>query len=47
MAFVTWTAAALALLAAWLIARERAAIRTTLRMRFAAALPPAAEVEMA
>lgn len=44
MSLVTWTCAALAALAAWLVWRERASIKTTLRARMAAALPPAAEV---
>ncbi|MCU1347194.1 MAG: hypothetical protein JWO56_224 [Acidobacteria bacterium] len=39
MSFVTWTAVALAIVAAWLIWRERAAIKAALRIRLVAALP--------
>jgi hypothetical protein len=40
MTIVTWTSIALALIAAWLVWGERAALRAALTARFAAAVPP-------
>ncbi|HEY4640208.1 MAG TPA: hypothetical protein VII75_02605, partial [Thermoanaerobaculia bacterium] len=44
MTLVTWTAVALALIAAWMLWRERAAIKESLRARLAAAAPVAPAV---
>jgi hypothetical protein len=44
MTIVTWTAVALALIAVWILWRERAAIKESLRARLAAAAPVAPAV---